>query len=169
VDEVSLDLESPLGACWMKQGQQKIIPALHPGTKQHRHILGAYCWNDDTIDWQYADWKNSQVFIQFIEYLLVERHPTGRVVLVMDNVSYHKSTAVLAALCLFEHRLLVFWLPAYCPELNLIERYWRHLKDLACSNKLHDSIQDVLASAQHFLTEQNNITSNYRLNFSKQL
>ena len=33
----------------------------------------------------------------------------------MDNVSYHKSAAVLAALSLFEHRLLVIWLPSLLP------------------------------------------------------
>jgi hypothetical protein len=64
---------------------------------------------------------------------------------------------------------LVIWLPAHCPEFNLIELYWRHLKDLACSNKLRDSIQDVLASAQHFLNVQNNCISKFRITFSKQL
>jgi transposase len=153
----------------MKRGQQKIIPALHPGTKQHRHILGAYCWNDDEIRWQVADWKNSQIFIEFIEYLLVEQYPTGRIILVMDNVSYHKSAAALAALSLFEHRLFVIWLPPYCPELNLIERYWKHLKDLACANKLHNSLEELVASAEHILSQQNDPASNLRLTFSKNL
>ena len=112
-------------------------------------ISSAYCWNEDTINWQTAAWKNSQTFIKFLEYLLVEKHPTGCIVLVMDNVSYHKSAAVLAALSLFEHRVLVIWLLPYCPELNLIERYWRHLKYLACANKLHDTIQAVFASAEY--------------------
>lgn len=153
----------------MKRGQQKIIPALHPGTKQHRHIMGAYGWNDDEVRWQVADWKNSQIFIEFIEYLLVKCYPTGRIVLVMDNVSYHKSAAVLAALSLFEHRLLVIWLPPYCPELNLIERYWKHLKDLACVNKLHNSLDELVASAEHILSQQNDPASSLRLTFSKDL
>jgi hypothetical protein len=153
----------------MKQGQQKIVPALQPGTKQHSHIIGAYCWNTDEICWQVADWKNSQAFIEFIEYLLAKCYPTGRIVLVMDNVSYHKSAAVLAALSLFEHRLLVIWLPPYCPELNLIERYWRHLKDLACANKLYNSMEDVVASAEYMLSQQNDLSSNLRLTFSKDL
>lgn len=153
----------------MKQGQQKIVPALQPGTKQHRHILGAYSWKTDHISWRCADWKNSQTFLEFLEYLLVECYPTGRIILVMDNVSYHKSAAVLAALSLFEHRLLVIWLPPYCPELNWIERYWKHLKELACVNKLHDSMDDVLASAEYMLTQQNDPTSVFRLSFSKLL
>ncbi len=167
MDEVSLDLEPPLHACWMKQGQQKIVPALQPGTKKHRHILGAYSWNTDNIAWKVTDWKNSQTFLAFIEYLLVECYPTGRIILVMDNVSYHKSATVLAALSLFEHRLLLLWLPPYCPELNLIERYWKHLKDLTCANKLYNSIEEVVASAEYMLSQQNTPTSNLRLTFSK--
>ena len=151
----------------MKQGQQKIVPALQPGSKQHRHILGAYSWNTDTISWKVTDRKNSRTFLEFIEYLLVECYPTGRLVLVMDNVSYHKSASVLAALSLFEHRLLMIWLPPYCPELNLIERYWKHLKDLACANKLHDCIEQVVASAEYMLSQQNDPASNLRLLFSK--
>ena len=153
----------------MKQGQQKIVPALQPGSKQHRHILGAYSWNTDTISWKFTDWKNSRTFLEFIEYLLVKCYPTGRLVLVMDNVSYHKSANVLAALSLFEHRLLILWLPPYCPELNLIERYWKHLKLLACANKLHNSIEEVVASAEYMLSQQNNPASNLRLTFSKLL
>ncbi|HET8685621.1 MAG TPA: transposase, partial [Methanosarcina sp.] len=120
-----------------------------------------------TIFWKVSQWKNSQSFLEFLEYLLVECCPTGRIVLVMDNVSYHKSAAVLAALSLFEHRLLVIWLPPYCPELNLIERYWKHLKELACVNKLHNCIEDVVASAEYILSQQNDPASNLHLTFSK--
>ncbi|MBM4427585.1 MAG: hypothetical protein FJ031_10125, partial [Chloroflexi bacterium] len=70
---------------------------------------------------------------------------------------------------LFEHRLLVIWLPPYSPELNLIERYWKHLKELACVKKLHDSIEDVLASAEYMLSQQNDPTSIFRMSFSKLL
>lgn len=166
---MTLDLEPPLHACWMKRGQQKTVPALQPGSKQHRHLFGAYCWQSDRMTWRVADWKNSEHFIHFLEYLLVECYPTGRIVLVMDNVSYHTSASVRAALSLFEHRVLVIWLPAYCPELNLIERYWKHLKGLACANKLHNSIEEVAQSAEFMLRQQNDLSSSLRLQFSKNL
>jgi hypothetical protein len=101
--------------------------------------------------------------------LLVEQYPTGRVVLVMDNVSYHKSTAVLTALSLFEHRVPVSWLPPYCPELNLIERYWKRLKALACVNRLYNSMDEVVTSAEFVLSQQNEPNSILRLTFSKVL
>ena len=143
----------------MKLGQQKRIPATRPGTKPHRHVFGAYTWREDTITWTMAERKNSASFISFLEELLVKQYPKGRVVLILDNASYHKSAASLAALSLFEHRVMVVWLPPYCSDLNPIERLWRHLKDLACANKLENNIEDVANAIEKIMNEQNNPAS----------
>jgi putative transposase len=139
----------------MKIGQQRRIPATQPGTKQRRHIFGGYNWKYDRVAWTKAETKNSVQFIYFLEHLLVKEYPSGRVVLVMDNASYHKSASALAALSLFEHRVMVVWLPPYCSDLNPIERFWRHLKDRSCANKLQDTIEAVMDSAEQALIEQN--------------
>ena len=167
MDETTLTLDPTLRACWMKVGQQKRVPATQPGEKQKRHIFGAYNWKRDTVTWTVAKSKNTATFIDFLEELLVKNYPTGRVILVMDNASYHKSASSLAALSLFEHRILPVWLPPYCSDLNPIERFWRHLKDLACANKLQDKMEAVVASAEKILHQQNLSTSNLRFLFSK--
>ena len=153
----------------MKIGQQKRVPATRPGIKQKRHVFGGYDWATDTITWTIAETKNSLQFISFLEHLLVTSYPTGRVVLVMDNAAYHKSAPSLAALSLFEHRVLVIWLPTYCSELNPIERYWRHLKDLACANKLQDNIDEVVKSAENTMWDQNSIEAPSRYHVSRNL
>lgn len=51
----------------------------------------------DLTIWTVAKTKNSATFIDFLEELLVKNYPTGRVVLVMNYASYHKSVAALAA------------------------------------------------------------------------
>jgi putative transposase len=167
MDETTLTLDPPLRACWMKIGQQKRIPATRPGEKQKQHVFGGYNWLKDTITWTIAKTKNSATFIDFLEELLVKNYPTGRIVLVLDNASYHKSASALAALSLFEHRVMVIWLPPYCSDLNPIERFWRHLKDLACANKLQDNIESVVKSAELILTKQNLATSDLRFLLSK--
>lgn len=139
----------------MKKGQQRRVAATKPGSKQRRHIFGGYNWLNDQVTWRTAETKDSTQFIYFLEHLLTEEYPTGRVVLVMDNASYHKSAPALAALSLFEHRVMVVWLPPYCSDLNPIERYWRHVKDHACANKLQDTIEAVVKSAEQVLSEQN--------------
>jgi len=153
----------------MKIGEQKRIPATRPGIKQKRHIFAGYNWLKDTISWTTANTKNSAHFISFLEQLLIKEYPTGRVVLVMDNASYHKSAPALAALSLFEHRVMVLWLPTYCSDLNPIERFWRHLKDLACANKLQDNIDEVMKAAEKILIGQNNPFAFTRFHVSKDL
>jgi putative transposase len=153
----------------MKVGQQKRIPATRPGVKQKRHVFGGYNWRKDTISWTTAETKNSAHFIGFLERLLIQQYPTGRVVLVMDNASYHKSAPALAALSLFEHRVMVIWLPTYCSDLNPIERFWRHLKDLACANKLQSGIENVMCEVDKVLSEQNDLNSCLRFHVSKNL
>jgi transposase len=169
MDETTLTLDPPLRACWMKVGQQKRVPATQPGEKQKRHVFGGYNWKRDTVTWTVAKTKNTATFIDFLEELLVKNYPTGRVVLVMDNASYHKSATSLAALSLFEHRVMLVWLPPYCSDLNPIERFWRHLKDLACANKLQDRIETVVQSAEKILCAQNSPASDLRFLLSKDL
>ena len=124
---------------------------------------------EDSITWTTAQTKSSATFISFIEELLVKRYPTGRVVLVLDNASYHKSASALAALSLFEHRVMILWLPPYCSDLNPIERFWRFVKDRACANKLEDNIDEVLKSAEKTLLAQNDQTADLRYHVSKNL
>jgi hypothetical protein len=169
VDETTLTLDPPLRACWMKIGQQKRVPATRPGSKQKRHVFGGYDWVNDTITWTIAETKNSSQFIGFLEHLLIDQYPTGRVVLVMDNAAYHKSAPSLAALSLFEHRVLTIWLPTYCSELNPIERYWRHLKDQACANKLQNGIDEVVKAAENILINQNKPEAASRYHVSRNL
>ena len=153
----------------MKIGQQKRVPATRPGINQKRHVFGGYDWANDTITWTIAETKNSSQFIHFLEHLLVTQYPTGRVVLVMDNAAYHKSAPSLAALSLFEHRVLIIWLPTYCSELNPIERFWRYLKDFACANKLQDNIDEVVRAAENVLIDQNFLDAASRYHVSKNL
>jgi transposase len=153
----------------MKRGQQKRIAAARPGAKQKRHIFGGYNWLEDTITWTTAVTKNSLTFISFLEELLVKQVPKKRVVLVMDNAAYHKSASALAALSLFEHRVMVFWLPPYCSELNPIELFWRYLKDHACANKLQDNIDEVVNAAVKIMTAQNQPASKPKFHVSKDL
>jgi hypothetical protein len=166
VDQTTLSLHPPLRKCWMKRGEQKCVPA--PGVQQSHHLFAAYDWQDNTVVWTTAKRKNSEAFILFLEELLVRHYPTGRCVLVLDNATYHTSAESLAALSLFEHRILVFWLPKYCSlELNPIERFWRHLKDNACVNTLFPSLNQLVASVERTLLQQNDLMNPQRFSFLK--
>lgn len=151
----------------MKRGQQKRVST--PGQQVRHHVIGAYDWLDDTVTWVAAKRKNSATFISFLEHLLLEQYPDQTVVLVLDNASFHRSGAALAALSLFEHRVGVFWLPPYCSTLNPIERFWRHLKDRACVNKLFPHMAHLVAAVERELSAQNDYDNPDRFRLSNDI
>ena len=111
--------------------------------------------------------KNSASFCLFIEYLMQQVPDDRPIVLVLDNASFHHSRVSEAMLAYFEDRSMVFWLPPYCSDLNPIERFWRHLKESACANRLFKAIQDMVDSVDKVLAIQNNLTHSDRFLFSK--
>jgi len=158
--------QPPLRACWMKRGEQKRIP-IPPDTHHRHHILGAYDWADDTVAYTTPERANTRTFIDFLAHLLLECYPTEPVVLVMDNASYHKSAATRAMLSLFDHRVLVLYLPPYCSHLNPIERFWRHLQDNVSINKLFPCFKLLIEKIARALDQQNDLTNISRFSFSK--
>lgn len=165
MDETTVTLHPTLHRCWVKRGQRKLVPA--PGTPLRTHIFGAYNWRDDTVAWRCFRHKNTDSFIAFLEHVLFTVYPNQKILLVLDNASYHTSGAAQAALSLFSDRLQVLWLPAYCPFLNPIERFWLHLKDLVCANFLHASLEALEHALESALHRQNDLLNLERFSYRK--
>ena len=51
----------------------------------------------------------------------------------------------------------MYWLPPYCPSLNLIERLWGHLKRTVLANVLYATIADLVTA---FRKGARRVTSN---------
>ena len=103
----------------------------------------------------------------FLELLLTFLPSDRPTVFVLDNASIHHSQMSQAMLAYLEDHFLVYWLPKYCSDLNPIERFWRHLKALACADHFFATIPQLLASVQLTLDNQTHLTHPDRLTFSK--
>jgi transposase len=160
-----VSLHPVLRRCWTKRGQRKTIPA--PGSPCDTHTFGAYNWRDAHVSCQTQDRKNSESFIEFIEYIMLDEYPDVKVIMVLDNASYHRSRASMAALSVFEDRLQVVWLPKYCPFLNAIERFWLHLKTLAAANRLHHTMDELIQALHDVIFNQNQPDHPDRLVFAQ--
>jgi hypothetical protein len=90
-------------------------------------------------------------------------------VLVKDSVAYYRSPVTLVTLSLFEYWEMVVWLPAYLSDLNLIERYWQHLKDLACTNKPEAALEKLVTLVECSFNNQIDPAYPYRFHHSKVL
>jgi transposase len=131
------------------------------------HLFGCYNWRTDQVVVQAKSRKNASALFDFLEHLLVRVYPEKRLLLVLDNAPFHHSREVSAFLSLFEDRVQVYYLPPYYPELNLIERFWKHLKDHILANKLFASLGLLLDNLERFLQQQNDLNSLQRFRFAK--
>ena len=57
---------------------------------------------------------------------LLLAHPEGPVYVVCDNARYYRNKSVVAWLA--DKRLMQVFLPPYSPNLNLMERFWKFLR-----------------------------------------
>jgi transposase len=135
-----------LFGCWLVVGQRFEVGV--GGGRQRLNILGAYCPEDhEYLDRRYTEQNlNAQSLIELFT-LLMARHPeTKRFRIYLDNARYHHAKLLrqwIAALQ--QERGVVFdlrYLPAYSPNLNLIERLWKFLRKEALQ-KWHATFADM--------------------------
>jgi transposase len=96
--------------------------------------------------------KTRRMTLAFAEHLRAvaaayPAHRHKRVVLVIDNAPWHRGQPVKDVLA--EHPHLEFYrLPAYSPELNLIERVWKWLRRRATHNRLFETMGELKSAVR---------------------
>jgi transposase len=135
--------------CWLLVGQ-RFLAGMGSGRKR-LNILGAYCPDDhEYIDYRLTrDNINGEQFVNFLR-LLRSLHPeTERFILYVDGARYYSKPVVKEWL----RRHPEFHLsriPAYSPNVNLIERMWKFLRAKALS-RWHKTFEDMQAAVSEVL------------------
>lgn len=140
--------------CWLLVGQRLLV-GMGSGRKR-LNILGAYCPDDH----EYVDYRltrdniNGEQFVNFLR-LLRSMHPhTERFILYVDGARYYNSPVVQEWL----KRHAEFHLsqvPAYSPNVNLIERLWKFMRAKALS-RWHKRFEDMQAAVSEVLDHLGN-------------
>ena len=113
------------------------VPAA--GEDQKFTVFGAVDYASGQVLWQTSERKGETAFMAFLDHLAESLPVDEPVVMVLDNVGYHKSHALREVWRRYAGRFQAFFLPAYSPHLNLIERLWRYVKQqLACHRWWND-------------------------------
>lgn len=106
------------------------------------------------ITYTIAATKSGAHFLAFLA-ALVAAYAGRKIRLVCDNGRFHTTQAVRAWLEANRESIEVYWLPPYCPSLNLIERLWGHLKRTALANVLFVTIEDLVRAFRKGVTRVN--------------
>ena len=110
-----------------------IIPS---NTNRQRIYLNVtYCIEDHSAVVHEPERVNTQSTIELFENIK-QIQPKGIIYIVLDNAKYYRSTVVKEYL---KHnpRVQLLFLPAYSPNLNIIERLWKFFKKKVTYNSYY--------------------------------
>jgi transposase len=132
--------------CWLLAGQRFEVGI--GGGRKRLNILGAYCPDDlEYLDRRYTDENlNAQSVIALFQ-LMMARHPeTKHFRIYLDNTRYQHAKVLKEWIAKTREESGVTFdlrhLPAYSPNLNLIERLWKFLRKEALQ-KWHPSFEEM--------------------------
>lgn len=137
------------GLCW---GDPKEPPVLKTNTSRQRlNILGAY--NPDTHSFVHLtgeDNCDAERVIEYFEVILKAYRRAPHIILYLDNAKYFKAKIVREWLE-DNPKFQIEFLPPYAPNLNLIERFWRFVKEKLVKNTYYEKYKTFRAQAFRLL------------------
>ena len=138
-----------LYSCWLLVGQRFYV-GVGNGRKR-LNILGAYCPDDhDYVDLRLTKENiTGEQFVKLLEALRAKHPGAEKFILYLDNARYYSKPCVKEWLANHREFRLVF-LPAYSPNLNLIERLWKFLRKKAL-NRWHKTFEGMQAAVAEVL------------------
>jgi transposase len=143
-----------LFCCWLLVGQRFEVGV--GGGRKRLNILGAFCPDDhEYLDRRYTDQNlNAQSLIELFTLMMAKHPETKHFRIYLDNARYHHAVVLKAWIAgTQKDHGVVFdlkYLPAYSPNLNLIERLWKFLRKEALQ-KWHATFEEMQASVAEVL------------------
>ena len=124
--------------------------------RKRTHINGALNLATKELLYVEDDRINSQTMVALL-LLILDKQKEGKIYIILDNARYYHS--IIVKEFLKEHpRIVLKFLPPYSPNLNIIERLWKILKQKVVYNKFYLRFDDFRIKVLEFL--QNRIWLN---------
>ena len=147
-DEARFGRIDNIASCWVPQGCRALVG--NQIIREYTYLYGAFCpqtGDSFSLILPYANGECMDIFLK----LFSENYPEYRIILAMDNASWHSSEISI-------DNIVPLFQPAHSPELNPAERVWKHIRESGCfKNKTFDSLADVETA---ICTAVNDILSN---------
>lgn len=148
-DEVDIHLNPKIGRDWMLRGRQRRI--VTPGKNKKFYLAGALDVRSGQLHTTGAERKNAALFCDLLHLLAAQYPRARRVHLVVDNYGIHSARATEKTLADLGGRIVLHFLPPYCPDANRIERVWQDLHANVTRNHRCRSMDELLLNCRRYL------------------
>jgi len=159
-DESGFDQQPSVPYAWQPIGDTIEVPS----EKSTRlNVLGFLTPNNQFESYCFEGTINTDVVIACFDKFASIKTPLPRYVII-DNASIHTSTEFIINIEKWEKKgLIIRSLPAYCPELNMIEILWRFIKYYWLPFSAYLSFDNLVLSVENILKQ---IGSEFLINFA---
>lgn len=159
-DEAGFSLDPSVPYAWQTIGKVIEIPASSSG---RLNVLGFYSPDNRLHPFIFEECIDSDIVVACFDHL--SQTITKPTLVVLDGAPIHTSETFQERLKEWEERNLhVYLLPAYSPELNLIEILWRKIKYEWLPFSAYESFKDLLREVRKVLKQ---VGSKYQINFAR--
>lgn len=153
-DELDVHLNPKIGPDYMLSGQQKTV--LTPGKNEKRYVAGAMDARTRRVTCVHGRRKDSWLFVRMLDRLVWAYKDKTVIHVILDNYVIHRSRTVQKALHGWNGRIVLHFLPPYCPDDNKIERgVWREVHANVTRNHRCATMDELMAAVSWYLAAHN--------------
>lgn len=156
-DELILTAQTTFQKIWLPKGS---FPKITVSNERKKRCVFGFLDVKTGIQHAFkANFTNAEEFIKVLDEI-GKKHPRKKIVIVLDNASWHKSKKIQEYLALTEHDIHFIYFMRYAPETNPQENVWKAARANVTHNKFIDNIDKA---TDEFVSYLNN--SNFNYNF----
>lgn len=157
-DEVILHMDgvhpthmAKTGKIWVKRGKKLHI--LGNTGRERLNIHGALNVQTGQFNFMENTTIDAKSTIQLFQKLLLAYGNAKKIHIYLDNARYHYAKEVQEWLKREGKRIVLHFLPPYCPHLNPIERLWHVLHNHVTRNRYYKTFNEFAKSVMTFCKE----------------
>jgi len=153
-DEVDIHLNPKIGPDYMLPGQQKTV--LTPGQNVKHYLAGGMDAQTGRVIWVEGNRKRSALFIELLKKLNRLYADKKVIHIILDNYVIHTSKITQKSVEKFNGKIVLHFLPPYCPDDNKIERcVWRELHANVTRNHKCRHMDELMREVRCYLARLN--------------
>jgi transposase len=170
VDAVHPEYQAQPVGCWAPKDMHVAIE--RTTGRQHLNIHGAFDLETGKSQMLEVEKVNAESTIALLRLLELTYPKKRRVHAFLDNATYHHAALVSEWISQPRRRIILHFIPPYCPHLNPIERCWGLLHQFTTHNRCYDTFREFKRAVRKFLRRtlpqnwfhfRDRITDNFRV------
>lgn len=137
-DECHFQRNTTIVRAWFLKGTTPEIKS--PPVREKISVMGAMGMDNGQLVTMNAEIFNAESFKVFVKRIIKCARTERKILLVLDNARFHHAIINREFLKSIKDKIELMYLPAYSPELNPIESFWKKTRRGVTHNRYFESL-----------------------------